>query len=294
MFRIGILGSDNSHAEIFSQLVNLPAKDGGPSPFSDMKVTHIFGLDEARTAQVARDGRIETVVREPGEMLGRVDAVMAVFRHGGLHLQYALPFIRAGVPAWVDKPFAIAKDDARTMLDEAQKRGTLLTGGSTTRYVHDVLALRNAYRNGSRAGRVSAAVMNFPAETENEYGGICFYGAHLAEMAMTAFGFDARSVVASENGGVVTAVVRYDALQLVLHFLPDCKSYHAILYGDGATVVREIDITNCYLRGFEQFAGMLRTGRAPLTPHELFAPVELMNAVKESCETGRAVPLKGY
>lgn len=293
MFRIGILGSDNSHAEIFSQLVNLPAKDGCPSPFSDMKVTHIFGLDEARTAQVACDGQIANVVREPGEMLGRVDAVMAVFRHGGLHLQYALPFIKAGVPTWVDKPFAISNGDARSMLDEAAKHGTLLTGGSTTRWTYDVEALKNAWRNGSRAGSVKMAVLNFPAELENEYGGIYFYGAHLAEMGMAAFGYDARSVVAAENCGMVTAVVKYDALTLVMNFLPDCKSYHALLYGDGATVVRELDITNCYIKGFEQFARMLRTGKAPLAPQELYAPVELLNAIKESCESGKEVALKG-
>lgn len=294
MIRIGILGSDNSHAEIFSQLVNLPAKDGSPSPFSDMQVTHIFGLDEARTAQVARDGQITHIVQDPGEMMGKVDAVMAVFRHGGLHLQYTLPFIQAGVPTWVDKPFAIGNEDARTMLEEAAKHGTLLTGGSTTRWIYDIQALKNAWRNGSRAGRITTAVLNFPAELENEYGGIYFYGAHLAEMAMTAFGYDARSVVATENGGMVTAAVKYDGLTVILNFLPDCKSYHALLYGDGATVVRELDITNCYIKGFEQFAAMMRTGKAPLAPHELYGPVELMNAIRESYETGREVSLKGY
>lgn len=77
---------------------------------------------------------------------------------------------------------------------------------------------------------------------------------------------------------MVTAIVKFDKLQLVLNFLPNCKSYHALLYGDQSTVFREIDITNCYVKGFERFAEMLRTGKAPLQPHELYKPVELLNA----------------
>lgn len=290
MFRIGILGSDNSHAEIFSKLVNIP---GPNNPFEDMKVTCIFGLDEARTREVAGAGRVERIVGSPSEMMGNVDAVMAVFRHGDLHMKYALPFIEAGIPTWVDKPFAIRNEDARAMLEAAAGSGTLLTGGSTCRYIYDILALKNAYRNGSRAGKIGAAAMNFPATLENEYGGIYFYGAHLAEMAMEAFGYDAKFVVAAETNGMVSAMVKYDALQLVLNFLPDCKSYCAVLYGSEATVTREIDITGCYLKGFEQFAGMLRTGRAPLSPEQLYAPVELLNAIKESYETGDEIFLTG-
>lgn len=292
MYRIGILGSDSSHADDFAKLLNIPPENGGEAPFPDMKVTCIFGLDEARTRQVATVGAIESIAKSPEDMMGRVDAVMAVFRHGGLHLPYALPFIRSGIPTWVDKPFAIKNEDARAMLDEAAARGTLLTGGSTCRHVLDILALKDAYRNGSRAGRVASAVMNFPATIENEHGGICFYGSHLAEMAMEAFGYDAKSVVAAQSNGIVSAVVKYDALQLVLNFLPDCKSYHALLYGDKDTVFREIDISDCGVRGFEKFAEMLRTGKAPLTSAQLYAPVALINAVRESYETGKEVTLE--
>ena len=294
MFRIGILGSDNSHAEIFSKLVNLPDENTGEIPFPDMKVTCILGLDAARTRQVADDGKIGFIADTPDEMMGRVDAVMTVFRHGDLHRQYAMPFISAGIPTWVDKPFALKNEDARAMLEEAARCGTLLTGGSTCKHTYDVAALKNAYRNGSRAGRIHAAVMNFPATVENEYGGIDFYGAHLAEMAMEVFGHDAISVAATETKGNVTAIVKYDALQLVLHFLPDCKSYHALLYGDEGTVFREIDITHCYVKGFESFAAMLRTGKPPQQPVQLYAPVALMNAVRESLGTGHEVLLTHF
>jgi predicted dehydrogenase len=49
MIRIGIVGSDNSHAIAFSKLCNLDEKlhvDGA-------KVVSIFGLDAARNKEVA-------------------------------------------------------------------------------------------------------------------------------------------------------------------------------------------------------------------------------------------------
>lgn len=284
MFRIGIVGSDNSHAEIFSKLVNLPDKDTGELMFPDCRVTCIFGLDEERTRQVAGSGRIEFVAERPEDFAGKVDAVMVVFRHGDLHARYALPFIEAGIPVWVDKPFSIKNEDALMMIKASEKSGAILTGGSTCKYSHDIQTLKSIVRTGStRIGRIRTAVMNFPATLENEYGGIYFYGAHLAEMAMMVFGHDARSVVASESGGVVTAVVRYDQYQVTLNFIPGSEDYYAVLHGEKGTMFREIDISTCYIKGFGAFADMLRTKKPPLSFEQLYAPVELLNAVMRSC-----------
>lgn len=293
MYRIGIIGSDNSHAEMFAKLVNIPDEKTGDFRFPDIRVTCIFGLEAERTQQVANDGRIGAIVDSPMKMIGQVDAVMVVFRHGDLHLTYALPFIIEGIPTWIDKPFAIKNDDAKLLLEEARRSGALLTGGSTCKYTPDILGIKNVWENGSRIGKIQTAVVNFPATLENEYGGIYFYGAHLVEMAMAAFGYDARSVIASENNGLVTAIVKYDNIQLTLNFIPGCKEYYAVLYGENGTMIREIDINGCYLKGFIEFAEMLRKGKLPLPFEHLYAPVELLNAIKESYETGEEIFMIG-
>lgn len=152
MFKIGIIGSDNSHADAFPQLVNLPDKKTGEMLFPDFKVTSIFGLEKERTEQVAINGKIDEIVGKPEDMMGKVDAVMVVFRHGDLHAQYALPFIEAGIPTWLDKPFTIKNEDAKKVFEAASKKNTLVTGGSTVKYTYDVLMLKNAVENGSRIG----------------------------------------------------------------------------------------------------------------------------------------------
>ncbi|NSW89352.1 MAG: Gfo/Idh/MocA family oxidoreductase [Firmicutes bacterium] len=292
MFRIGIIGSDNSHADAFSKLVNIPDPKTGEFLFPDCKITGIFGLEKKRTEEVAANGKIDFIAEKPEDLMDKVDAVMVVFRHGDLHAQYALPFIKAGIPTWIDKPFTIKNEDALSLINAAREHNTLLTGGSTCKYAYDVLMLKNAVEAGSRIGKIKSAVLNFPATLENEYGGIYFYGAHLAEMTMAAFGYNAKSVVANENNGSVIATVNYENYQVVMNFIPDSKEYYAIVYGEKGTMFREIDISFVYRLGFEKFVEMLRTKKLPMPLEHLYAPVALLNAVAESYKSKKEVALK--
>ena len=59
MFRIGILGSDNTHALHFARLCNLPDENGNYN-YKDIRVTAIYGYDDdkAHTMEVAENGAI--------------------------------------------------------------------------------------------------------------------------------------------------------------------------------------------------------------------------------------------
>jgi predicted dehydrogenase len=291
MFRVGIIGADNSHALAFSKLTNIPDESTGEYLFPDVRITCIFGLDKKQTEAVAKEGRIESIVEKPEDLMGKVDAVMVVFRHGDLHTRYALPFIEAGIPTWIDKPFTIKVSDAKQLIEAAEKNNTLLTGGSTCKYAYDVLMLKNALEYDGNLGSVVAGALNFPADQESEYGGVFFYGPHMAEMLMTIFGYDVKSVITSVNNGIVVAIAKYDKYQVVLNFTKDCPQYFGAVYGTKKVIMREIDISIIYKLGFTKFVEMLRTGKRPLVLEKLLAPTVLLNAIIESIETGKEVYL---
>lgn len=293
MFRIGIVGSDNSHAEAFSQLVNLPNKQTGEFEYPDCKVTAIFGLEKERTEQVARDGKIEYIAEKVEDMYDKVDAVMIVFRHGDLHAKYAMPFLERGIPVWLDKPFTISNEDCKMVIEASKKYNTILTGGSTCKFAYDVLMVKNARENEGRIGKIRSAMMNFPATLENEYGGIYFYAGHLAEMAATAFGYDMKSVMATENNGDVIAVLKYDNFQVALNFLADANQNTVLVIGDKGVMYRELDISFVYRLGLDEFVKTLRTGIIPVSHEKLYKTVELLNAVKESYTTKKEVAIRG-
>ncbi len=293
MVRIGIVGSDNSHAVAFSKLFNLSPADSDVAP-SDFRVVALYGTDDARNKEVAELGAIETIVDKPEDMIGMVDAVMVVWRHGDLHAQYALPFIEAGIPTWVDKPFAIKVADAKAMIAAAERNNTPLSGGSTLKHALDMMALKA--RLGVEGGRsvkpIVAGSINYYAALVNEYGGLYFYGSHLSEMTMSIFGYDALSVTAIEHKGNVAAVVKYADFHVTMNFLEKAKSIpYVLVFGENGTIVHELDGTTGYQMGVANFVKMVQGNRAPFPLDHLLKPVVLLQAVDVSMHEHREVAL---
>lgn len=289
MFRIGIIGSDNSHAEIFAKLCNLKDKYTQEYAFPDFKVVGIYGHDKERTEEVANKAQIEFIVRDPKEFIGKVDAVMVVFRHGDLHREYAMPFIQAGIPTWIDKPFTIKNDDAKEILEAANKYKTLVTGGSTCKYAEDIVMAKNIVEEQKKIGKVKTAVINFTTNFENEYGGIYFYGAHLVEMALEVFGYDVKSVTASKSKDCVTAILKYSDYQITLNFIEELAEYNLTIFGEKGTLAKNIDISNVYKLGFERFANMLRTKKQPFELDNIYSSVKVFNALVESYNKNKEI-----
>lgn len=216
MLRIGMIGADNFHALAFSRLANLPPEEGGSG--LPARVTMLWGESAQRAAFVANEAHIHTVVDDPARMLGQVDAVMVVLRHGAQHHDAALPFLRAGISTWVDKPFTTDIGQAAALVAAARESGALLAGGSTCKYCPDVLWLRDKYRAMCADGGVISAGLNFPGELDSPYGGLYFYGGHTAEILTTAFGPDIISVKADVTAGNVIAVFKYASLGVCVNF----------------------------------------------------------------------------
>lgn len=289
MLRIGIVGADNFHALAFSKLANLPPEQGGSS--LSARVTMLWGETPQRAAFVAGEAHIPTVVDDPTQMLGQVDAVMVVLRHGAQHCAAALPFLQRGLSTWVDKPFAIDLDEALRMVDTAQASGALLAGGSTCKYAPDVLALRNEFHRLGGEKRVISAHLNFPGELDSPYGGLYFYGGHAVEILTTAFGPNIQSVKADVTGGNVIAVFKYENFAVSVNFA-EVNQFYGTLYSPEQVVTRPIDISSIYHQGFTAFVKGALVGRAPEPMHTLLRPVCILNALVKAAETGLETPVQ--
>ena len=99
MINIGILGSDNGHALAFAKLCNI-ADANGEYAYPDVRVSAIYGFNDSKehTLEVAKEGAIPFVAESPEDFVGKVDAVMVVYRDGKYHLAHILPFIKLGYP----------------------------------------------------------------------------------------------------------------------------------------------------------------------------------------------------
>jgi len=288
MTRIGIVGSDNSHAIAFSKLCNVLS---GELHVEGASVVALFGLDAARNREVATEGKIPTTVERPEDMIGMVDAVLVVFRHGGLHRQYAEPFLRAKIPTFIDKPLAISTADARALLDLAATSGTPLTSFSTLRYAVD---MRGFVKDMGEKGKITSAVFSGPADRKSEYGGLPFYGIHTVEMMEALHGAGVKRVHAVEREKTIVVTAEYEDDRIVtLNFLGDAAYvFHMLAFAKDGWISRALDASTCYRDGLEVVLGMVRTGTVPLAAKELFEPVAILTGIEKSLATGRAVDIE--
>src|SRR5690349_7919943 len=143
MIRIGLVDFDTSHVEAFTQRFNhldiaeTEWVDGarvvaGCPGDSQIMPERIPGYTEK-----LRGYGIE-LVASPQDLLGKIDAVMIESQQGSRHLERARPFLEAGLPTFVDKPFAETVAQAEAMIALAQKHNAPLLSCSALRFDHQV------------------------------------------------------------------------------------------------------------------------------------------------------------
>jgi predicted dehydrogenase len=280
LIRLGIVGSDNFHAIAFAKLCNTTAAGG----VRGAQVTAIYGEQEARTAEVAAQGQIPKIVARPEEMIGCIDGVLIVLRHGGEHAQYALPFLEAGVPVWVDKPLALTLEDASRMIDAANRHGAPMSSFSTLRYAgHTQRFLRKMRPHGTLVTGAIMGANHGAGASPDAYGGLPFYGIHVVELLAEIFGYGVRDVQTVKHHTHVQATVCYHDERIVnLQFLGDVEpAWHVTAYAAGGSGHFQVDTKDCYQRGLQVILKMMKTGQRPLTDDQLLETVRVMEMITQ-------------
>ncbi len=321
--KIAILGSDNSHAERFPEILNVSSH---PDYWEDSNATvhAIWGEDDTRTREVAAKVSIPNVASSPEEAVADAGIVFVVSRHGGLHLDLARVAIEARKPVFVDKPFTVSPDDARELFALAEDAGVPMVSFSTPRYGSDTAEFK---RRMSEIGPVRYASYTGPASRRNDYGGLIFYSIHTVELMLHLHGIDVKSVYAIEHpAGAeksnITATCSYDDGTLVtLAFIGD-GAYHfhkrAIgaegviessederdLSADASSFGRAVGqaasrpstsmsrgtAADHYPNGVRETVRVLRGEKtSDISPAQMIRAVQVCNAIEESLNTGRAI-----
>lgn len=297
MFRIGILGSDNSHADRFSEILNR-SDHAAYLPNSGAKVVAIWGQEAERTQQVANNGKIDTIVAQPEAMMGQVDAVICVTRHGGLHRELVVPYLEAGIPVFIDKPLAVDPDDARAIVAAGQAKGVPFTSFSTVRFSKSTQAFAEecAKLGGVRVGSYSG-----PASRRNIYGGIIFYAVHSIEMMLMIQGTGVEWVDAQEgkavddnsNGNISVTCGYSDGALGTLALTVDAKyAFTAHAIGREGLAYRALDISDCYREGMKAILPALRGEKdAGVSPEAMIEAVQIATAIERSLDENRRVEI---
>lgn len=272
---IGIIGAENSHTLGFAKMFNIDKK------FPGMEVKYLWGeTDEfARKAQEA--GKIPVVVKDPLEMLGKIDALIVDHRHPKYHLEAARPFVKAGIPAFIDKPFCYRVQEGKEFLAMAREAKTPITSYSTIAQADSTFDIAEQVKS---LGEFNDIVRYGPADIESPYGGIFFYGIHLVQPLMYMFGEDIKVVKINKYGKKAGAAVIFESgLQADLVFSSLHYGWQTFVATKNGVVelksrVQETNPERCYRDMVEMF----RTGKEPLSHESILKPIAVLEAMERS------------
>lgn len=279
--RIGIIGAENSHTSAIAKTINVDKAIPG------FTVDCVWGETPDFAKAAAEAGQIPTIVDHEHDMLGRIDAVIVDHRHAKFHLPAVLPYVKAGIPAFVDKPFCFRAAEGREFIAAAKAAGTPITSFSVLPHQQ---SFRDLQAKLATLGPLKAFTSYGPCDVESPHGGIFFYGIHQVEMVLKAVGYDVTHVLVTRHGDNGTAQMMYAngmiaTLNLIKVGSPGFVC-HAV--GEQGEHGQKMPMDeNPYLHGIQTFCHMFKTGEEPETYEHMLRPVQVLEALKKSVASGK-------
>ena len=81
------------------------------------QVTHIWTQEQTISKQIAKASKISRICENFEEMIGEIDALLLARDDAENHFKFAHKFLSAGIPIYIDKPFALNTASAKKLWD---------------------------------------------------------------------------------------------------------------------------------------------------------------------------------
>ena len=287
--RIGIIGLDTSHCIAFTKLFNDPNADkelGGyrviaayPKGSSDIEssYTRIPGYTEnIKEFGVQIVGSIE-------ELAETVDAVLLETNDGRLHLEQALPVLKAGKIMFIDKPVTASLSDAIILFNKAEQYKVPIFSSSSLRFIENAQEIAQG-----KGGKVLGAFTYSPASIEKTHPDFFWYGIHGVEALYTVMGTGCKSVVRAHTEGTDVAVgVWEDGRIGTFRGMRTGKhDYGGIVFGENGNM--SLGQSQGYKPLLIEIVKFFQTGKPPVSSEETLEMLAFMEAADESKRQGGA------
>ena len=273
--RIGIIGAENSHTIGFGRMFNIDKK------FPAAEVKYVWGESAEFARNAAEKGSIPHIVKDPREMLGEIDALIVDHRHAKYHLEAATPFIKEGIPTFIDKPFCYRAAEGEEFLKLAREHGTPVTSYSSIAHSASTYDIK---KQAESMGKINQVVRSGPVDLDSKYGGIFFYGVHIVQPLMYMFGEDIERVRITRNGSNGSANLVYkNGLFATLVLKNVASGWETFVETEKGLIelksrVEESDPARCYT----DMVDMFRSGKEPRSHQSILNCVRVLEALEKS------------
>ena len=285
--RLGIIGTDTSHAVVFTRMFNDPAapdrvagarvvaayKGGSPDiPASWTRVEKF--ADELRTKW-----NVEFVADIPA-LCQKVDAILLESNDGRVHLEQARQVIAARKPLFIDKPLASTLEDAREIARLAREAGVPFFSSSSLRFGGIATAMRFPDAQG--------AIVWGPGPLEEHHQlDLSWYAIHPIELLFTLMGPGCEEVsrIPTADSDEIVGRWKDGRLGSVRANRPHGES-GAVVFRPAQVVQSDHSMLDGYRPLLVEIVKFFQTGKPPVAPEETLEIMAFMDAAQRSKAAG--------
>ena len=293
--RIGIIGTDTSHAPAFTSILNDPAN---PNYIPGARVVAAYkggskDLKESwdRVDKYAEEIKTKygvEIVPDIATLLSKVDAVLLESVDGRPHLAQAKLVIEAGKPLFIDKPLASTLEDARAIAKLAAAKGVKWFSSSSLRYADFLIDLK-------KKGPVKGAIVWGPGPLEAHHQlDLTWYGIHTVEMLYVLMGQGCVEVsrTFSEDAEIITGKWK-DGRVGTMRTLKPYGDFGAVAFYEKGLAQSPEKTKFSYVSLMQQIIPFFQTGQVPVDNAETLEMFAFMEAAQRSrAAGGKPMPLR--
>lgn len=285
--RLGIVGTDTSHATAFTKILN---DSSSPEHVSGARVVAAFkggskDLPDSykRVDKFAEELRTRWKVEfvpDIRSLCAKVDGVMIESVDGRQHLDQVKQAAACGKPIWIDKPLASSLEDAREIARAAKGRAPWFSG-SALRYGKDLDALKFADTTG--------AVAWGAGPLGKEQLDLTYYAIHVVELLYSILGPGCEEVTRTHTDATDVIVGKWKGGKTgeVRAVRPDLD-YGALVFREGGKIAISPKIDDSYRPLVAEIVRFFETRQPPVPNEESLEVMEFMDAAQRSLAQGGA------
>lgn len=277
--RIGIIGLDTSHSQVFTKLIN-----AGNSGGFQVVAAYPQGSKDIPSALKMKPDVIDAVQKMGVEivdsieaLLKKVDYVLLETNDGRPHLEQALPVLKAQKPVFIDKPIAASLADAQAIFKAARQYQTPVFSSSALRYDANVQKVVDG-----SIGKVLGADVYTPAEIDKNHLDLAWYAIHGVEMLFTVMGSGCVSVSRTyeKDADLVTGVWKDGRIGTVRGIRAGATSIAGTAFGEKG--IAPLGPFATYQPLVDQILKFFETRQPPVSAEQTLEIFAFMHAADQS------------
>lgn len=287
--RLGIIGTDSSHAVEFTRIFNDASaadhvagarivaayRGGNPSlPLSRDRIARFTGA--------LRDRWNIPFVSAIRDLCPHVDGILLLSVDAGPRIDEFRQAAACGKPIFIDKPLALTFSDAQAIHHLAARRHVRWFSSSSFRF-GVAQSLRSADIRSLQLTGPGALQPGYPLD-------LAWYGIHSIELLFTIMGPDVESVRDERTADADNLTAQWTGHRTAtLHLIRPDSTFSIVVQRTGGTEQRIDSIPIGYAPLLRSVVEFVRTGHSPVPPQETLQIFAFMDAAQQSLTHSGAV-----